>query len=131
MKILLDTNVLISALIFGGRTGRLLDKLFELEHELLVTHYVDQEFKDKLEQKWPDKAKNAYNLFHTMDFIFCDSTAQVMGILRDKKDIPVLSDAIYHNVDMILTGDRDFLDEELEKPLVFSPGMLCEYLGIK
>lgn len=33
MKILLDTNVLISALIFGGQTGALLNMLFESEHE--------------------------------------------------------------------------------------------------
>lgn len=51
MKIMLDTNVLISALIFGGKTGKLLDKLMQSEHELLVTDYVNQEFKDKLHIK--------------------------------------------------------------------------------
>ncbi len=34
MKIMLDTNVLISALVFGGRAGKLLNMLFESEHEL-------------------------------------------------------------------------------------------------
>ncbi len=51
MKIMLDTNVLISALVFGGRTGRLLNMLFESEHELYVSEYIDQEFKEKL-MKW-------------------------------------------------------------------------------
>lgn len=53
MKIMLDTNVLISALVFGGRTGRLLNMLFESEHELYVSEYIDQEFKEKLNEKWP------------------------------------------------------------------------------
>lgn len=51
MKIVLDTNVLISALIFGGKTGKLLDKLMQSQHELLVSEYVNQEFKDKLSYK--------------------------------------------------------------------------------
>ena len=57
MKTMLDTNVLISALVFGGRTGRLLNMLFESDHELYVSEYIDQEFKEKLNEKWPDKAE--------------------------------------------------------------------------
>lgn len=96
MKIMLDTNVLISAFIFGGRAGKLLKRLFESEHELYVSDYVDQEFKAKLEMKWPDKAKRVY--------------------------------ALYHKMDMILTGDKDFLEANLDHPLIFSPGMLYDFL---
>ncbi|MBO7380710.1 MAG: hypothetical protein J6U05_03440 [Neisseriaceae bacterium] len=53
-----------------------------------------------------------------------------MGNLRDKKDIPVLSDAIYHQMDIILTGDKDFLLADLEKPLVLSPAMMNEFLQL-
>ena len=56
-----------------------------------------------------------------------------MRVLKNKweiaKDIPVLSDALYHKIDMILTGDKDFLEANLDKPLIFSPSMLCDYLG--
>ena len=44
MKIMLDTNVIISALIFGGKAGKLLELLFDSEHELYVSEYVDKEF---------------------------------------------------------------------------------------
>ena len=130
MKIMLDTNVLISALIFGGRSSRLLKRLFASEHELYVSDYVDQEFKAKLEIKWPDKAQQVYELYHIIDFHFCESTMEQMGNLRDVKDIPVLSDALYHKMDMILTGDKDFLEANLDKPLIFSPSMLYEYLEL-
>ena len=130
MKIMLDTNVLISALIFGGRASRLLKRLFESDHELYVSDYVDQEFKAKLELKWPDKAQQVYKLYHVMDFHFCESTMEQIGNLRDIKDIPVLSDALYHKVDMILTGDIDFSEANLDKPLIFSPSMLYEYLEL-
>ena len=50
------------------------------------------------------------NLYHKMAFHFCESSKSQRGELRDAKDIPVLSDALYHEVDMILTGDKDFLE---------------------
>ena len=128
MKIMLDTNVLISALVFGGRAGRLLGILFDSEHELYVSDYVDLEFKSKLEQKWPSKAQKVYSLYHKLDIHFCESTTEALGELRDVKDVPVLSDARYHKMDLILSGDKDFLEAGLEQPLVFSPAMMLEYL---
>ena len=128
MKIMLDTNVLISALVFGGQAGRLLGMLFDSEHELYVSDYVDREFKAKLEQKWSSKAQNVYTLYHKLDIHFCESTTEILGELRDVKDVPVLSDARYHNMDLILSGDKDFLEAGLDHPLVFSPAMMLEYL---
>ena len=124
MKIMLDTNVLISALVFGGRTGRLLNMLFESDHELYVSEYIDQEFKEKLNEKWPAKAERVYDLYRQLDIRFCKSTAERQGELRDRKDIPVLSDALYYKVDIILSGDKDFLEADLERPLVYSPAMM-------
>lgn len=128
MKIMLDTNVLISALVFGGRTGILLNMLFESDHELYVSEYIDQEFKEKLNEKWPAKAERVYDLYRQLDIRFCNSTAERQGELRDRKDIPVLSDALYYKVDIILSGDKDFLEADLERPLVYSPAMMLEYL---
>lgn len=128
MKIMLDTNVLISALVFGGRTGRLLNMLFESDHELYVSEYIDQEFKEKLNEKWPAKAERVYALYRQLDIHFCKSTAERQGELRDRKDIPVLSDALYYEVDIILSGDKDFLEADSERPLVYSPAMMLEYL---
>jgi predicted nucleic acid-binding protein len=51
-----------------------------------------------------------------------------IGNLRDAKDIPVLSDALFHHADIILSGDKDFIEADIERPLVFSPSMLYDYL---
>lgn len=102
--------------------------LFDSEHELYVSEYVDKEFGEKLDIKWPDKSQRIYELYHKMAFHFCESSKSQRGELRDVKDVPVLSDALYHEVDMILTGDKDFLEADLEHPLVFSPTMLYGYL---
>lgn len=128
MKIMLDTNVLISAFVFGGKAGSLLELLFESDHKLYVSEYVDSEFKDKLQEKWPDKAEKIYDLYRKMVIHFCESTSETRGSLRDEKDIPVLSDALYHKMDVIVTGDKDFLEANLENPLIYSPTMLYEFL---
>lgn len=128
MKIFIDTNVLISAFVFGGKAGSLLELLFDSHYSLLISDYVDSEFKSKLEEKWPQKAEKVYSLYHTLPFVFCESSSTQQGDLRDKKDIPVLSDALYHKADIILSGDKDFLEANLEQPLVYSPAMMYEFL---
>ena len=131
MKILVDTNVLISALVFGGKSKLLLVELFKSEHTLYVSSYIDEEFNEKLLEKWSDKAERIYNIYRKMDFIHVDSTNMKLGDLRDKKDIPILSDAIHHGMDVILTGDKDFLEADLEKPLALSVDILYQYLNEK
>ncbi len=131
MKIMLDTNVLISALVFGRRAGKLLNMLFESEHELYVSEYIDQEFQEKLKEKWPAKAERVYDLYRQLDIRFCKSTEERLGELRDRKDIPVLSDALYHEMDIILSGDKDFLEADLERSIVYSPSMMLEYLEMR
>lgn len=130
MKVMLDTNILISAFIFGGTAGRVLDTLFAspLEYDLYVSEYVDSEFKDKLHLKWPTKADYIYQAYRKTNIIFCQSTPNILCNLRDPKDIPVLSDALYHNVDILLTGDKDFLEAHIEHPLIYSLAMMEEYL---
>lgn len=127
MKIMLDTNVLISAMVFGGAAARLLRFLLESEHEIIISAYVDAEFHAKLEQKWEKRSNRIYELYRSMGFSFCGSTDQVLCSLRDEKDVPVLSDAIYHHVDYLVTGDKDFLEAGVEDPVILTP---AEMLGL-
>ena len=60
MRILLDTNVLISAFVFGGAAGRLLEKLFDGNFELFVSDYVEREFCAKIKEKWPENTSRIF-----------------------------------------------------------------------
>lgn len=126
MKIMLDTNILISAFVFGGKVRDVLKILFDMKCKLYISEYVDTEFQLILNKKWSNRAEKIYSLYRSMDFVFCSSTSETFGHLRDEKDIPVLSDAIYHNVDILLTGDKDFLEAGIETPQVVSPSELLE-----
>ena len=126
MKIMLDTNILISAFVFRGKVRKLLDMLFETDCELYVSEYVDREFKRILNKKWSSKADEIYSTYKSLDFVFCSSTSEILGHLRDKKDIPILSDAIYYDVDILLTGDKDFFETDIETPQIVSSSELLE-----
>lgn len=131
MKVMLDTNVLVSAFVFGGKVWNVLNILFDTDCKIYVSEYVDAEFKRILDEKWSDRADKIYSLYRSMDFIFCSSTSETFGMLRDEKDIPILSDAIYHGIDILLTSDKDFLDANIERPQIVSPSDLLEYFSRK
>jgi predicted nucleic acid-binding protein len=41
--------------------------------------------------------------------------------IRDEKDYPVLHAAITGQVDVLLTGDKDFFDVKIDRPEILSP----------
>lgn len=129
MKILVDTNVIISAIAFSGRPRRLLLDLIDKGHSLIVTDYIVDEFREIVEKKWPDKASTLIKLFMKMEFVFLESAnIRAQLSIRDDKDIQVLSDAVFYDVDIILTGDKDFLESDIKTPMIFSVNMLDEFL---
>ena len=46
--------------------------------------------------------------------------------IRDKKDLPVLVSAITEDIDILITGDKDFSDVEIEKPEILTPTQFLE-----
>ena len=49
--------------------------------------------------------------------------------IRDIKDLPVLVSAILSDSDILLTGDKDFGDIKIDKPLIFTPAKYFELKG--
>ena len=46
--------------------------------------------------------------------------------IRDVKDYPVLYTAIIEDVDILVTGDKDFADIDIEKPEIMTPAEFME-----
>jgi len=46
--------------------------------------------------------------------------------IRDTADYPVLYTAIIENVDILVTGDKDFLNVDIERPEILTPAMYAE-----
>lgn len=95
-----------------------------MEHQLVLSSYIVDELKDVVKRKFPSKieavdillAKMNYEYLYTPDII--DKT---LFIIRDIKDYPVLYTAIIEDVDILVTGDSDFKDVNVEKPEILTP----------
>jgi predicted nucleic acid-binding protein len=46
--------------------------------------------------------------------------------IRDERDYPVLYSALTEDVDVFVTGDKDFYELELERPEIISPAGFLE-----
>lgn len=49
-----------------------------------------------------------------------------MPEIRDEKDKPVLASAIVADIDLLITGDKDFYDVDIERPEILSPSDFWE-----
>ena len=52
-------------------------------------------------------------------------------LIRDAKDQPILNAAIVADVDVILTGDKDFLSLDMEHPKCLTVAEFLENEGIE
>lgn len=112
MKVVFDTNVLVSALVFpGGRGEAALQRIVEERDELIVSKPILDELLGILARKF---ARDAEQLAHVAVFISeLGRTAKPRGkirILKDDPDNRILECAIAGRADAIVTGDKRLLD---------------------
>lgn len=126
---MLDTNVLISALLFpGAKMDAMMNSIFT-QHQLVLSSYVVDELKSVVRRKFPKKESTIEKLLMTMSFEYVYTPSEIESGLfdiRDIKDYPVLYTAIIEDVDILITGDKDFADIDIEKPEIMNPTEFME-----
>ena len=132
MRIMLDTNILISLFVFpGGRMSRL--KQLLVKQQIVLCSYVVEETKDVMERKFPDRVGALDEFFQSLPFVMTyspecfDKTAY--PAMRDDYDVPILVSAILEDVDVLISGDKDFLAVDVEKPEILTPTEYIEQYG--
>ena len=129
MRVMLDTNVLISSIIFpNDRMDSLIYKA-TIDHQLVLSSYIIDELLDVVERKFPDKIKNV-DLFLTRipyELVYTPKGLNdVFFNISDTGDYPVLYSAITEDVDLFITGDSDFDSVEIDKPIIITPAEFLE-----
>ena len=129
MRIMLDTNVLISTLLFPGvKMNAMMDYIFTY-HQLVLSSYVVDELKSVVRKKFPGKEFAINKLLMMMSFEFVYTPSEMENGLfniRDAKDYPVLYTAIIEDVDILVSGDKDFADIDIERPEIMTPAQFVE-----
>lgn len=111
MRIALDTNVLVSAVATRGLCADVFN-LVLAEHELIVGETVIAELKRVLRQKMraPNEAIEEFEALLRQEGSVVGKTKALPITIRDKSDVPVLSEAVAGGAEVLVTGDRDLLE---------------------
>ena len=124
MRIMLDTNILISVIMFpSARIWRMMETI-DKKHTLVLSSYVLEESVQVAERKFPSKLDDLKRFLTGFRFELVYTPADMeegLFSIRDKKDYPVLYTAIREEVDILITGDKDFADVDVEKPEIMTP----------
>ncbi len=116
MRILIDTNILFSALLFPR--SKPAQALFHASanHTPVLCDQNISELRSILERKAPQLLPDAELFLAEFSYEMIPAVRHADRLIRDATDLPILNAAIVYDVDIILTGDKDFLSLRLEHP---------------
>lgn len=133
MRVLIDTNILISAALSNKGTPyqAFVKAVSYPNHGLMCEQNID-EMRRIFNRKFPQKISALESFLSLalltlevipMPVIEYDTENQI----RDINDRPILRAALYANADILLTGDKDFLESGLQKPQILTA---AEFINI-
>lgn len=136
MRIVLDTNVLISALIKKGKPERLFTKLVRKEAELVLSHGVLNEFLGVIHQpkfaRYVDEVKIGSFMALVQRTFRPIKVTSSFNLTPDLGDNLILSTAFDGKVDYIVSGDEHLLKlEEFKKIKIVTVDRMLKILERK
>lgn len=131
MKILVDTNILISAVLFPrSKPARALIYTAE-NHEMVLCDQNLTELREVLNRKAPQALLDAEVLLTELSYELIPTSLHTQKLMRDAKDQPILNAVMLYNVDIILTGDKDFLSLDIEHPKCMTVAQFLDTEGVE
>jgi len=126
MKVMIDTNIFISAALFpNGRAAEALLKALTPPYQPITCNYIIDELHRKFQEKFPHRLMELEAFLYTaLSVIQVVSTPTELQDaehkIRDPKDRPILRAALASGADLFLTGDKDFLESSVTEPRIIS-----------
>src|SRR5690554_3514232 len=125
MKLLADTNILISALLWPHSKPAVALLHAARNHELVLCDYIISELQDVLRRKAPHALVDMEVFLAELSYNLVPAPVFPEKLINDPKDQPILNTAIIADVDIIISGDKHFLELNLERPRIMTA---AEYL---
>ena len=132
MRILIDTNVLISAILNPkGTPFQAYLKAVSFPNHALICDQNIEELRRIFNKKFP-KRIDALNRFLSIALLSIEivqiptDETDSESLIRDTADRPILRAAIIANADILLTGDKDFLESGIDHPQIRTPAQFLE-----
>ena len=127
MRVLIDTNVLISAALnANGTPYQAYEKAVSYPNHGLICEQNVDEMKRIFNQKFPSRLTALYKFLSvallTLELVPIPTEEDMTETqIRDVNDRPILRAAIAAKVDVLLTGDKDFLESGVTNPAIMTP----------
>ena len=125
MRIMIDTNVMISIIFFPSIQMNELKMKICKEHTIVLCSHIVEELNRVTRRKFAHKLKDLdeflielpYEFVYTPAFLQRDKFPE----MRDMHDLPILATAILEDVDVIITGDEDFAVVNIDRLEILTP----------
>lgn len=130
MRVLLDTNVIISAVTTRGLCADVFRAVLA-DHELVTCSQVLQEVRTILTAKFsvPEKLISEYLELINQDTILAEPDDLPNVQIKDKDDVEIIGAAISGKADVLVTGDRELLGiKSIRNVRIMSPRAFWEEL---
>lgn len=134
MKIVLDTNVLLSAFFGSGLCHALLERLLDDgDVTIVLSEHIVDEFREHAGNKFGAPAKDvadAVQLLRRAAEIVSPSKV-APNIVGDTDDLPVLGTVVAGRADALVTGDKELLAiGDVTGVPIITPRAMYERLGV-
>lgn len=122
--VMLDSNIIISTVIFkNSKLAKTVLNIVE-KHDIILSNTIIEEVRRVISLKWPDAVVNLETFLKKLTFKLVRSPNKIVKDkypkIRDTSDYPVLAGAIISDVDVFITGDKDFLELKTIKPKILT-----------
>ena len=121
MKIMIDTNVLVSAVYNpNSKPAQVVRSVCE-NHELVLCDHIVAECYDVVGRKFPQHTPVLNKLLTSLGYSLVVAPRGDAAQIADPKDAPILNAAILEDVDVVISGDHHFLELDIERPKIQTP----------
>ena len=128
MRVIIDSNVIISAALFKSKVMSKVMRAIATNHHLVLTNSIIDEVKAVVSKKFPARLSNFENFFASLDFEYQHLPSSNFDNIqiRDKNDKHIIASALITNAEVLITGDEDFFDYEYEDLEILRPSDFLE-----
>ncbi len=131
MRVVLDTNVLLSGILFLGLPRNLIERALHGDIDVVTSPPLLAELEELLGRKFdfsPEVAAAVRSELETLADVV--EPGHVPRVVRDPDDDQVLAAAVAGRAECIVTGDRDLLSLQAYSGLtILTPAAFVERLG--
>jgi putative PIN family toxin of toxin-antitoxin system len=119
LRVMVDTNVLLSGIVWPRWPYEILRYARQSEIELVLCPFIVEQAYRNVQKYFPDSLLYLGEILALCNYTeVADPTLEEIeahaGLMRDPTDIPIAVTAINSQIDYFITTDKDFTDKTLE-----------------